>query len=111
IIDLFGVGANDHVVQYALDATGWHWFDLGAVPANRGGGKIVGPLTATSRLQGPWALDVFGVGNDGHVVQFALNAAGWQWFDLGAVPPAMSGGGLSGPLTAVTREQGSEWLI
>lgn len=51
---------------------GWGWWDLGK-PAI-GGGQFAGSLTAVSRHQGPWVLDVLGIGQDDHVLQYALRA-------------------------------------
>jgi len=96
--DVFGVGANGHVIQRWWDGS-WHWADLGAPPATVGGGGLYGPLAAAS--WGPNRIDVFGRGRNGNVVQLWWNGS-WHWSDLGVPPPTVGGGAIRGSLTATS---------
>ncbi len=96
--DVFGVGANGHVIQLWWDGS-WHWADLGAPPATVGGGGLFGSLAAAS--WGSGRLDVFGRGRNGNVVQLWWDGS-WHWADLGRPPATVGGGSIRASLTAAS---------
>lgn len=78
---IFGLGWNTHIVQLWYDGA-WHWADLGPVRKDIGGGAFVYPSPITAASWGPGRYDVFGVGQNGHIIQFWYDGA-WDWADLG----------------------------
>jgi hypothetical protein len=73
--------------------------DLGAVPPSIGGGGFAGSITAVS-----WGLghyDLFGVGQNGHIVKFWYDG-GWDWADLGAIPPGVDRNSFTNTITAAS---------
>jgi len=103
-VDVFGIGQNGHLIQHWFDDGTWHWTDLGAVPADVGDGNFAGPVTAASWGEG--RVDVFGIGQNGHLIQHWFDDGTWHWTDLGAVPADVGGGGFAGPVTAASWGEG-----
>jgi hypothetical protein len=84
--DIFSIGANGHVVQFLYSEVWQQWVDLGAVPSDIGGGGFADPNSITAASWGKRRVDVFGVGRNGHIIQYWHDGR-WHWAELKLASP------------------------